>query len=139
VLGVDADAHGFFLIIQMMCTTPSGSQTLASTIVFSFSWRRLHSRAVCGKNILGFSPVTVFFSFFPLSFPVPEPTPIYFQCNPSVFFSFRFDSCFFYCYFFILIIHGIWIFFQFNPFFIFSSFRFSPYSFDFFSFNYSFN
>jgi hypothetical protein len=33
----------------MVCTTPSGSQTLASTIVFSFSWRRLHSRAVCGK------------------------------------------------------------------------------------------
>jgi hypothetical protein len=36
------------------------------------------------QNISGFPPVTVFFSFFPLSFPVPEPTPIYFQCNPSI-------------------------------------------------------
>lgn len=57
-----------------------------------------------GKNISGFTLVSVSFypSFFPLSSLILEPTPVYFQNNLSIYFSFRYGPCFFCCYLFIL-------------------------------------
>jgi len=53
------------------------------------------------QKYIGFCSNGCFFffsSFFPLSFSVLESTPVYFQSNLSIYFSFRFDLCSFCCY-----------------------------------------